>query len=98
MVEQALGIPISWPEPVKYGFHFERYAQVEFRPRMCAEGVDRDLVINVCDIHDKLNIIAEVVRHDTAEDHVLCDVVPRYIKHLKAMLGLVQNVPRMTHV
>ena len=34
MVEQALGIPISWPEPVKYGFHFERYAQVEFRPRM----------------------------------------------------------------
>ena len=45
-----------------------------------------------------MNIIAEVVRHDTAEDHVLCDVVPRYIKHLKAMLGLVQNVPRMTHV
>jgi hypothetical protein len=38
-------------------------------------GVDRtDLVIDVCDIHDKVNIIAEVIRHDTAED-ILCDVV-----------------------
>ena len=48
MVEQALGIPISWPEPVKRRFQFEHYPQVgektevtmrgEFRPqRMYAE-------------------------------------------------------------
>jgi hypothetical protein len=47
MVEQALGIPISWPEPVKRRFQFEHYPQVgektevtmrgEFRPQRKSE-------------------------------------------------------------
>jgi hypothetical protein len=40
-----------------------------------------DLVVNICDVHDKVNIIAKVIRHDAAED-ILCDVVPRFMSSI----------------
>jgi hypothetical protein len=40
---------------------------------MKIDGID--LVINVCNIHYKMNIIAKVIGHDTAED-ILRDVIP----------------------
>lgn len=51
---------------------------------MRVDGID--LVINVCNVHDKVNIIAKVIRHDTAED-VLCDVVPRLCQAFETNTG-----------
>jgi hypothetical protein len=57
-----------------------------------------NLVINIGDVHDKIDIVAKVIRHNSAQD-VLGDVVSEG----KRICGLAsqrvtKNLPCMTHV